>query len=149
MNESLLQLMTATLGSLGFALLFRVRGKHLAVATAGGLLSWLVYLAFVRLGVGEILSNVISAAAVTAYARVCAGRFKAPVTVYLIVGLVPLIPGKGLYQAMLAAVQGDVPRMGETGLKTMMLALGISAGVVLVTTAVHIAEKVQSRPGRH
>ena len=40
----IMQLATAFLGSLGFALLFQVRRKRLLLASLGGLLAWGVYL---------------------------------------------------------------------------------------------------------
>ncbi|MEF9894404.1 MAG: threonine/serine exporter family protein, partial [Clostridia bacterium] len=45
MNErDLIGLVMAALGSLGFAMLFNVRGKKLAISALGGLLSWGAYL---------------------------------------------------------------------------------------------------------
>ena len=42
--ENAIQLITAFLGSLGFAMLFHVRREKLLLASLGGLLSWGVYL---------------------------------------------------------------------------------------------------------
>ena len=42
--QELIQIFCATLGTLGFALLFRVRREHLLFATLGGALSWTAYL---------------------------------------------------------------------------------------------------------
>ena len=40
----LLQILTGFLGSVGFAVLFNIRGKRLVAASIGGGLSWLFYL---------------------------------------------------------------------------------------------------------
>ena len=47
-TEIVMQLVTAFLGSLGFALLFHVRREKLLLASLGGLLSWGYILPWVR-----------------------------------------------------------------------------------------------------
>ena len=44
MQHILTQLATASIGSLGFALLFGLRAKHLAPAALGGMITWGIYL---------------------------------------------------------------------------------------------------------
>ena len=43
--EYIIQLASAFLGSMGFALLFHIRREKLLLASLGGLLTWAVYLA--------------------------------------------------------------------------------------------------------
>ena len=50
MGTDVLQLVTAVLGSLGFSLIFNVRGKTLFWGALGGLLAWGSYLFFVERG---------------------------------------------------------------------------------------------------
>ncbi len=50
--QEIIQLFAAFLGSLGFAVLFNIRGEKLVFAALGGLLSWGVYL-----GAGYIDNN--------------------------------------------------------------------------------------------
>ena len=39
------QILMGTLGTLGFNILFHIRGRKLLLATLGGLISWTVFLA--------------------------------------------------------------------------------------------------------
>jgi len=39
-----IQIVTGALGSLGFSVLFNIRGKKLLITTLGGLISWSVFL---------------------------------------------------------------------------------------------------------
>ena len=41
-----IQILTATVGSLGFGILFNVRGKRLIAVAAGGGAAWALYLLF-------------------------------------------------------------------------------------------------------
>ena len=48
------QIMAGFVGSLGFAILFNIRGKRLAAAAVGGLFSWLLYVLLSDCITGEI-----------------------------------------------------------------------------------------------
>ena len=97
--QELIQIFCATLGTLGFALLFRVRREHLLFATLGGALSWTAYLAVGFAGAGVFLSSLTGGVAVCLWSEMMARWRKAPANVYLIPGIVPLLPGSALYYA--------------------------------------------------
>ena len=102
----LLQLAAAWVGSLGFAMLFNVRGKKLPLASLGGLLAWAVYLLIARHTSNDSLCGFCASVALTLYAEVMAILEKSPVTVFLVSAAIPLIPGAALYRAMDGLMHG-------------------------------------------
>lgn len=84
----LIQIFTGFLGSLGFSILFNVRGKKLLVASLGGLMSWTVFLLLAPLFPSETLRYFFSAAAVTLYAEIFARIEKTPTTTFLVPSLI-------------------------------------------------------------
>ena len=56
LQQGALQIFCGALGTLGFALFFFVRPKHLLLATLGGALSWLIYLLVLHGGGGVFLA---------------------------------------------------------------------------------------------
>lgn len=62
-------------------------------AAAGGMLSWVIYVACGFLG-NDLAQYLISTIIVSAYAEVMARVFKAPVTGFLTIGILPLVPGR-------------------------------------------------------
>ena len=46
MKNEIIQIIMGFIGSLGFGILFNVRGKRLAFASLGGLLSWGLFVLF-------------------------------------------------------------------------------------------------------
>ena len=101
MIDQLIQLAAAGIGSLGFALLFNLRGRRLFWASLGGVISWGVYLVVMAFWPHEAGSYLLAALLLTVYAEIMARIQKAPVTVYLVAGTIPLIPGASLYDMML------------------------------------------------
>ena len=119
MNGPLIQILTGTLGTLGYALVFHVRVKLLPAATMGGLVSWAVYLLIYFPTHNLFLASLIAAMAVYAWSEIMARLMKAPVTVFLLPGVIPLLPGSFLYYTTLALLNEDAVQFKIQGLNTI------------------------------
>ena len=149
METNLLQLITAALGSLGFSLIFNVRGKTLLWGALGGLLAWGSYLFFQAQGTSDVVGYLLASMLITVYSEVCARRFRAPATVFLMSSAIPLIPGGSLYRTMVRAVKMQGMEFLREGTHTMLLAAAISAGIILVYTVMHAYYAARGRgPGQ-
>ena len=144
----LIQIVTGFFGSLGFGILFNVRGKRLAAAALAGLLSWSLFLLLGIWIADEALRYFIVALAISIYCEIMARMLKSPTTTFLMTALVPLIPGGGLYYTMTNAISGDVIGFIERGLKTISLAVALALGVIVVTVMMNIINKVKKLPKR-
>ncbi len=140
--EAAVHLVTAFLGSLGFSLLFNIRGRHLLPAALGGLLAWGVYLLAMQRLSSAPLGYLIASAAFTLWAEILARAMKTPATPFLVAAAIPLIPGGSLYATMEYALQGDGEAFARQGLSTLLLAAAIAAGVLLMTTVFRLALRV-------
>jgi uncharacterized membrane protein YjjB (DUF3815 family) len=149
METNLLQLITAALGSLGFSLVFNVRGKPLLWGAVGGLLAWGSYLFFKAQGTSDVVGYLLASMLITVYSEVCARWFRAPATVFLMSSAIPLIPGGSLYRTMVCAVKMQGMEFLRVGTHTMLLAAAISAGIILVSTVLHAYYAARGRgPGQ-
>ncbi len=127
-----IQLLTAFLGSLGFSLLFGLRKRHLFAASLGGLLVWGLYLLAEYYVRSIFLANLLASAFAVVYAEILARRLKCPATLFVLPGIVPLVPGGSLYYAMSHAVRRELEDASMYGTATLMKALAIAAGISLV-----------------
>lgn len=138
MREAIIQIVAAGLGTLGFALLFRVRPCHLPMATLGGALSWLTYL-LVWEGTGSIFfSTLVAAVVVCLWSEGLARLRKAPANIFLLPGIIPLLPGGALYYTMSGIVSGDWSLAMIKGLATVHMALGIAGGIIIGSEVVRL-----------
>ena len=60
--------------------------------------------------------------------------YKKPATVYIIPGIVPLVPGAGMYYTMLALVSKDFYTAINKGTETFFIAAAISLGIIISTS---------------
>ncbi len=128
-----LQVITGCIGSIGFAILFNVRGKRLIFASLGGLLSWMTFLLLGALIQNEIVRYLIVSALISVYAEIMARILKTPKTTFIMTSLIPLIPGGALYYTMRAAFSGDILTFAEKGVQTLGYAGALAAGMIVVT----------------
>ena len=134
MTEHLIQILMGGLGSLGFNILFNIRGRKLIIATLGGLISWTVFLLLAPVFPGEPLRYFFAAAAITVYGEVFARMEKTPTTTFLVPSVIPLIPGGSLYYTMNYALNKQWAAFSHRGFYTIQLALSLAVGIIAVTT---------------
>ena len=120
------QILSAFVGSVGFALFFNMKGKQLAAAGIGGALTWIVYL-LVQPGFDDyFVPYLIASLFVGLFAEIMARVGKAPATIFLTTAAVPLIPGGGLYYTMLGIVEKNEEVMLTNANNTITIALAIA-----------------------
>ncbi len=141
-SEIVTQIATAFLGSFGFSVLFNLRRTKLLIAALGGMLSWSLFLLLGLWFSGEPIRYFFASAFVTVYAEIFARIKKTPTTSYLVPGFIPMIPGGALYSTMKYALNGEWQLFGETAAYTVQLALGIAAGIIVVSSAMRMAVAV-------
>lgn len=131
--NSWIQLAAAFAGSVGFAMLFNIHGRKLLLASLGGLFSWGVYLLAKRFGQSDHLSAFCASVALTLYSEGMARAFHTPVTLFLVVSAIPLIPGASLYATAQAMMLQDWSFAAQKGLYTLLFSASMSAGITLTT----------------
>ncbi len=139
------QIATAFLGSLGFSMLYNIRGSKLWYAAAGGLLSWSIYLLLGLWLYNEVAQYFITAMIVTIYAEICARLLKTPTTTFLIAAIIPLVPGSALYYTMSYAVNGLPEKFMEVGAHTAALSAALAAGIMVASSFYRIAAALLPR----
>ena len=141
--EGILQVLCAGLGTWGFALLFHVQRKHILTASLGGALSWLCYLISEGLGADVFLSTLLASLVICLWSEGMARIKKAPANVFLIPGIIPLLPGGHLYYAMQGIVFSDQQIFLEHGMTVALIAVGIAGGILAASEIVRILVGIQ------
>ncbi|MDE7221284.1 MAG: threonine/serine exporter family protein [Oscillospiraceae bacterium] len=145
MEEMLIQLTTAFVGSLGFALLFHVRRERLLLASLGGLLAWGIYLLMGQATDQEVVRYFVASVGLTVYAETLARAVKCPATLFLVTASIPLIPGGSLYHTMQYFMEGDFAACSVQGLTTILLAVAIAVGMLFPTSIFQLIRRVRQK----
>lgn len=126
------QIIAALVGSVGFAIFFKMKGRQIALAGIGGAVTWMVYLFVQSFVIGYFVPYFAAAVFVAVYAEIMARINRAPATIFLTAAAVPLIPGGSLYYTMAGLVNKDEVLFTQSGEAAIVIALAIAMGFVVV-----------------
>jgi len=121
----------AGLATGGFAVLFSLRGRDIFLAALGGALGWAAYSSVAAASASEAIGYFAAAAAIGLWSEILGAALRRPATVYMICGIIPLVPGGGMYNTMLAAVRGSAWLSVTTGFAALQAAGAIAAGLAV------------------
>ena len=129
----IIQILAGFIGSMGFAVLFNIRGKRLIAAAIGGLLSWLLFVILDTYIASEPVRYFIVALIISTYAEVMARLLKSPTTTFITTSLIPLIPGGSLYYTMAHIFQGNMETFLQKAIYTLQLTSALALGIIVST----------------
>ena len=130
---------------IGFTILFNIHDIGVFFCALGSSLVWAIYCLTVHFGGSEIMAYFLGAVFSSAFSEVMARIRKFPALTYLVISVLPLIPGAGVYYTMNYAVRGDMAQFASRGMYTAAIAGIIAVGILLVSTSVRLYHVNQAR----
>ena len=127
----IIQVLAAFVAILAFSIVIGAPRKYLPYCGVVGAAGWLVYLLNVN-SYGIVTANFIAAMVIAFVSHIFARIFKAPVTVFLIPGILILVPGAGMYRTVYQFFMGDRQAAGSYLLQTMQIAGMIALAIFVM-----------------
>ena len=139
----------AFLACFAFSVVFEEkRFKIMLTSALTGSAAWFVYLLLRFLGGGIKMQTVrylLAAIAVALLSEIFARLLKTPTTVFLTIGIIPLVPGAGIYYTMKNLIAGDLHSFTLRGIETIACAGAIAIGCSLVASVARIIRENKKR----
>ena len=108
----------AVIATISFGITFQMPRRH--------------YLACELFALSPAIATLVATLPLTGCARFFAIRHKAPVTIFLLPGIFPLVPGAGIYYTAYYFLQGEQELFASKGGETFKVALALALGIALV-----------------
>lgn len=123
----------AFLGTIAFSVVFNVHRRFYICCGLTGMAGFMCY---------YLMSNYTSAAiasflgtlVIVLLARIFAVWKKCPITVFLVSGIFPLVPGAGVYYTAYYFVTNNLAMALEKGIESIKIAFAIVLGIVFVVS---------------
>lgn len=131
----IIKVIGAFLAILSFAIMLETPKKYIVFAGIVGAVGWFVFLFAGNLGANDVLATFLSALTIAFISHVFARIFKMPVTGFLIAGILPTVPGAGMYHIGYYLFQKDMDMMAYYMTSTLQVA-GVIAAAIFIVDAV-------------
>lgn len=145
MKEIILNALYSFIASFAFGVQFNIRFRHITAAALGSIISQVIFSTAEMSGSSEILCYFLAACAISVYSEFLAKRLHVPVNMYLVVAIIPLVPGRMIYQAMITLVNGDTQGFAEMCAATFSAAGAIAMGVFAVSSVVRVFRTITNK----
>ncbi len=126
----------------GFSIMFNLPRKLILPASLNGMVGWLIYVALQEANTNFIIPAFFGSIFVGIAGEILAMLTKHPSTLYSIPGIIPFVPGYGIYNTMYHTVNQDFEAAITTGAESLFIAISIACGIVMATSFVRVI-----RPG--
>lgn len=128
------QILAAFIGTAGFAVLFGVPRNYYISCAITGTLGWLLYLILTRwAGFSPTEATFAATALVCLVSRILAVIRKCPVTIFLICGIFPLVPGGGIFWTAYYMVAEQFRLSLQSGLSAIKIVAAIVLGILVIS----------------
>ncbi len=124
-----------------FAYFFYINRYDIFWTSLFGGAGWLVYLVIAEDMANPIAGYMAGALCVGLLSEFFAVVFKKPATVFIVPGIIPLVPGGGMYETMLLSVLGKMDEAAVTGFKTLSAAAAIAVGIALASSLARLVAR--------
>ena len=132
MFQLLTQTLVAFVATVAFGVLFQVPREQYAFSGICGAAGWLCYLLVMQNYPSTTIASFAAAVVLTMMSRIFAVWRKTPVTVFLICGIFPLVPGAGIYYTAYYFIQNENTLALAKGISTFKIAVALAIGISLV-----------------
>ena len=127
---------------IGFGLYFEIPKRYLLPAGLIALISWAVYLFSDSLGLSAAWASFFAALVSDFCAYFCARTLKAPVILFLLGGILPLVPGVGIYRAVYNIIYGTESASGVL-IETLLITGAIALAIFIMDAMIDIEKRTR------
>lgn len=132
----------STIACAAFAVSYNIRPKNLIIASLAALLTECISEGMIFLGANEFIACFAAGTAGALYSEIMARILKNPANMYLIISIIPLVPGGMLYRTMSAFVSGDINEGLALSVRVIGIAGAIAVGVFFVFAVFRCLTKI-------
>ena len=142
MSGLFVQFALAVFATLGFAIIFRVPIRHIIPCVVVGAMGWITYEIAVYFMSSPSLGCFFGACVVGLLSTFCSYAFKDASTIFIIPGILCLVPGSKIFLTMEALLLHEMDSAAEIGLETLMMAGSIAIGLLTIGAITNVFVRI-------
>lgn len=133
-----MEAMLSFLAALGFGIIFNAPRKMLIACGLVGMTGWIIYSLSFQMSADPMKASFLGAFGVAIVAHLFAKRFKTPMIIFSVAGIIPLVPGGMAYNAMRHIVENDYLTSISFASMAFMVSGAIAMGLVFAEVIIQL-----------
>ena len=126
---------------LSFALILEVPPKYILHAGFVGAVCWAIYMISLDCTESVIFAAFVSTLVVALISHIFARMFKVPVTVFLVAGILPSVPGASIYRCVYYMIRSASDLSDYYLMETLQIAGAIAMAVFIMDSLFRLGQK--------
>lgn len=136
-----IQTVGAFLAVISFSLILELPKKYLILSGTIGAVGWLVYL-LVQAAAGSVIAAAfLSTLLVALLSHIAARVCKAPVTVFLVAGILPSVPGASIYRSVSYVISNDPVLSSHYLVETLQVSGAIAMAIFIMDSLFRLGKR--------
>lgn len=139
------QIISAVLSVFFFTMLLEIPKKYALGCSVAGGVNWLVYLIVMNAWNSSMAAAFFASMAVAFFSQVFARIQKTPVNVFLVAGILPTVPGAGIYRVVYYLIRNNSNQCTYYLIQTLQIAGAIAMAIFIIDSVFRIYQHYQNR----
>lgn len=123
-------LLFSFLAAAAFGIIFNAPKSSLIQSGFVGMLGWIIYIHFTMNGADAVNATLIASFVIAVASQVFAKLYRTPIIIFIVAGIIPLVPGGMAYDAMRNFVENDYNIALALAAKAFLISGAIAMGIV-------------------
>lgn len=141
----MIQIVGAFLAVISFAVILEMPKRFVLYAGFIGAGGWFLYLFVSQNGHSVIMAAFVSTLAVAFISHIFARVFKAPVTVFLVAGILPSVPGTSIYRSVYYLINNNGGLTDFYLVETLQISGSIAVAIFIMDSLFRLFQKRQKQ----
>lgn len=145
LDHILIQIVISFIATACFGVIFNAPTKAIPACGFVGAVGWTIYYLLVDYGIDEVRASFLGAFVVSLVAHFFARRFRMPMIIFSVSGIIPLVPGGIAYNTMRNIMELDFMMGLQNGMRAFMISGAIAMGLVFAEVIMQILLNFMSK----
>lgn len=132
-GNMLLNMICSFGGTIAFSVLYNVPMRYYGWCGTTGMVGWMVYY-FLKMDIRVGFAAFIATLVIVLISRVLAVYQKCPITIFLVSGVFPIIPGASIYYTVYYIVNDKLSMAADMGMVALEIAFAIVLGIAFMVS---------------
>lgn len=137
------QFIISFLATMLFSILFNAPRRLLLACGFVGAMGWIIYKLTFDADLGKVLASFLGSFILGLMSHVMSRRYKRPVIIFIVPGIIPLVPGGLAYEATRFLVSNEYTHAVNTFLEVTLISGAIAFGILCAEIIYYIYTRIK------